>query len=111
MLDPNAFRLDDKTVLVTGAARGLGRAMAIGFAVYGADIVMCDRLADDLADTRETIEVFGTHVETAVLDVRDTAAVNEWVDSIDTVDVLVNNAAGTFHGAFLDASANAQKAL
>ena len=60
MLDPQAFRLDGKTVLVTGAARGLGRAMAIGFAVYGADIVMCDRLAEDLADTKETIDVQGT---------------------------------------------------
>lgn len=111
MLDPHAFRLDGKTVLVTGAARGLGRAMAIGFAVYGADIVMCDRLADDLADTKETIEVFGRRADTAVLDVRDNSAVTEWVDSIDHVDVLVNNAAGTFHGSFLDASANAQKAL
>lgn len=111
MLDPHAFRLDGKTVLVTGAARGLGRAMAIGFAVYGADIVMCDKLGDELNDTKETIEVFGRQAETAVLDVRDAAAVNEWVRSLDAIDVLVNNAAGTFHGSFLDASANAQKAL
>jgi 3-oxoacyl-[acyl-carrier protein] reductase len=111
MLDPHAFRLDGKTVLVTGAARGLGRAMAIGFAVYGADIVMCDKLGDELNDTKETIEVFGRRADTAVLDVRDSAAVNEWVGSLEAVDVLVNNAAGTFHGSFLDASANGQKAL
>lgn len=111
MLDPHAFRLDGKTVLVTGAARGLGRAMAIGFAVYGADIVMCDKLGDELADTKETVEVFGRKAATAVIDVRDTAAVNDWVASLDTIDVLVNNAAGTFHGGFLDASANAQRAL
>lgn len=111
MLDPQAFRLDGKTVLVTGAGRGLGRAMAIGFAVFGADIVMCDRLADDLADTKETIEVFGRPARTEILDVRDTAAVSAWVDSIERVDVLVNNAAGTFQGSFLDASANAQRAL
>ena len=111
MLDPHAFRLDGKTVLVTGAARGLGRAMAIGFAVYGADIVMCDKLGDELNDTKETIEIFGRRAETAVLDVRNAAAVDEWVGSLDAVDVLVNNAAGTFHGSFLDASANAQKAL
>jgi len=111
MLDPHAFRLDDKTVLVTGAARGLGRAMAIGFAVFGADIVMCDRLEDELADTKETIEVFGRRADTAVLDVRDTAAVEAWVGAMDRVDVLVNNAGGTFHGTVLDASANAQRAL
>ena len=111
MLDPQAFRLDGKTVLVTGAARGLGRAMAIGFAVYGADIVMCDRLTEDLADTKETIDVFGRPARIEVLDVRDAAAVNAWVDTIDQVDVLVNNAAGTFHGSFLDASPNAQRAL
>ncbi|MCU1400102.1 MAG: short-chain dehydrogenase [Acidimicrobiales bacterium] len=111
MLDPHAFRLDGKTILVTGAARGLGRAMAIGFAVFGADVALCDRLGDELADTKETIEVFGRKAETAVFDVRDGDAVNEWVASLGQIDVLVNNAAGTFHGQFLDASANAQKAL
>ena len=111
MLDPHSFRLDGKTVLVTGAARGLGRAMAIGFAVFGADVALCDKLGDELADTKETIEVFGRKADTAVLDVRDAAAVNDWVESLGAIDVLVNNAAGTFHGAFLDASANAQRAL
>ena len=111
MLDPQAFRLDGKAVLVTGAARGLGRAMAIGCAVYGADLVMCDRLEEDLADTKETIEVFGRSAQTQVLDVRDADAVAAWVSTIEQVDVLINNAAGTFHGSFLDASPNAQKAL
>jgi NAD(P)-dependent dehydrogenase (short-subunit alcohol dehydrogenase family) len=85
--------------------------MAIGFAVYGADVLLCDKLGDELDDTRETIEVFGRKVDTAVLDVRNTDAVNEWVGGMERVDVLVNNAAGTFHGPFLDASANAQRAL
>lgn len=111
MLDPHAFRLDGKTILVTGAARGLGRAMAIGFAVYGADVALCDKLGDELNDTKETIEVFGRKATTAVLDVRNTDAVNEWVASLGDIDVLVNNAAGTFHGSFMDASANAQRAL
>jgi NAD(P)-dependent dehydrogenase (short-subunit alcohol dehydrogenase family) len=111
MFDPHAFRLDDKVVLVTGAARGLGRAMAIGFAVYGADLMLCDRRSDELADTKETIEVFGRRADTAVLDVRDAAAVEEWVGGMERVDVLVNNAGGTFHGPFIDASANAQRAL
>lgn len=113
MIDASAFRLDDKVVLVTGAARGLGRAMAIGFASVGAELLLCDRLVDELAATAADVAALdgGVEVGTAVLDVRDGAAVAEWVSTFDRVDVLVNNAAGTFHGAFMDASANAQRAL
>ena len=111
MLDQNAFRLDGKNVLVTGAARGLGRSMALGFAAYGADLLLCDRLDDELGEVACAVIALGRNAATAVLDVRDAAAVNSWVATLGAVDVLVNNAAGTFHGSFLDASPNAQQAL
>ncbi len=113
MIDPTAFRLDGKFVLVTGAARGLGRSMALGFASVGAQLLLCDRLAEELARTAADVAAAGgdAAVRTAVLDVRDNSTVHDWVAGLDRVDVLVNNAAGTFHGAFMDASANAQRAL
>ena len=111
MFSADDFQLDGKTVLVTGAARGLGRAMALGFAEVGAHLALCDRLADELAATVSDVEDTTQPCTSAVLDVRDTAAVETWVASLGRVDVLVNNAGGTFHGAFLDASANAQQSL
>ncbi len=111
MLDPNAFRLDGKVALVTGAAQGLGRSMALAFAQYGADLVLCDRKVDELATTARDVEALGVNTVTGVLDVRDTAAVTEWVQSLDRIDVLVNNAGGTFHGAFLDASDKGQRSV
>ncbi|MEO6126512.1 MAG: SDR family oxidoreductase [Ilumatobacteraceae bacterium] len=111
MLDQNAFRLDGKTVLVTGAARGLGRSMALGFAAYGANLLLCDRLGDELAEVAAEVIASGRTAVSEVLDVRDAASVNAWVASVGPVDVLVNNAGGTFHGSFLEASPNAQQAL
>ena len=111
MLDADAFRLDGRQVLVTGAARGLGRSMAIGFAAFGADVAICDRLGDELAEVADEVRSSGRVARSAVLDVRDAAAVGEWVATLGRIDVLVNNAAGTFHGSFLDASPNAQQAL
>lgn len=111
MLASDAFRLDAKVALVTGAAQGLGRSMALAFAQYGADLVLCDRKVDELADTVSAVEALGAKVVAGVLDVRDTAAVNEWVGGVGGIDVLVNNAGGTFHGAFLDASDKGQRSI
>ncbi len=111
MLTPDAFRLDAKVALVTGAAQGLGRSMALAFAEYGADLLLCDRKADELAETAGMAETLGAKVGTAVLDVRDTAAVQQWVSDLGRIDVLVNNAGGTFHGAFLDASDKGQRSV
>lgn len=101
------FRLDDRLAVVTGAARGLGAAIAEGLAACGARVAVCDR-----ADLSATVAALGSDLASSVmLDVRDGDAVEEWTAGLGSIDIVVNNAGGTFHGSFLDASANAQRSL
>ena len=80
-----------KTVLVTGAAHGFGRAISIAFSERGARVFACDVLDDEL---RETRRLCGESCVTRVVDVRDKAAVEAFVAQAGSVAVLVNNAGG-----------------
>jgi 3-oxoacyl-[acyl-carrier protein] reductase len=86
---------EGRTVLVTGAAHGLGRAISGAFAVRGARVFVCDVLADELAATRDLV---GADCMASTVDVTDRAAVRAWVgeavEATGRVDVLVNNAGG-----------------
>jgi NAD(P)-dependent dehydrogenase (short-subunit alcohol dehydrogenase family) len=100
------MRLADKVALVTGAARGLGRACAFAFAAEGADLVLVDVAADiegvpyplgsasQLAYTAQQCRERGAAVLVATADVRDSAqvggAVDDAVDRFGRLDVLVN---------------------
>ncbi len=114
-LGPDDVRLRDRIAIVTGAAVGIGAAIAETYARFGADLALCDRDADGLAATAERARAAGQRVRTAVLDVRDAEAVNRFVaelaDAWGRVDVLVNNAGGGFNAPFLDVSARGQEAL
>jgi 3-oxoacyl-[acyl-carrier protein] reductase len=87
-----------KTVIVTGAAHGFGRAISIAFAQRGASVWACDVLENELGTTRSLCEDHGGACATRVVDVRDKMAVTELVDDATTasgrVDILVNNAGG-----------------
>jgi NAD(P)-dependent dehydrogenase (short-subunit alcohol dehydrogenase family) len=101
---------------VTGAAQGIGEAVALAFARFGAAVALCDRNADGLADVAKEIDGLGRPVVTGVLDVRDRAQVESFVaDAIRAlgyrVDVLVNNAGGGFGAAFIDVNDKGQRAL
>lgn len=86
--------LKDKVVIVTGAARGIGREYALGFAREGAKVVVCDIL--DCDETASAIEAQGAEVLTLKTDVTseaDTAAMaSKTVERFGRIDVLVNNA-------------------
>lgn len=115
-LTPAAIRLDGRWAIVTGAARGIGKGIALTFARFGADVAVCDRDADGLAATVAEIAALGRDAPMAVLDVRDDPAVAAWLDGVaeraaGRVDVLVNNAGGGFHAPFLDVSAKGELAL
>ena len=97
-------RLDGKVALITGAARGIGRAQAVRFAEEGADIVAIDicrtvehsttpgAAPDDLAETARAVEAAGRRIHTSQTDVRDPealeAAVAAGVDTLGRLDII-----------------------
>ena len=90
----------NKTVIVTGAAHGFGRAIAIAFAQRGANVWACDLLADELVETRQRCLDAGGRCTVRTVDVTDREAVFAFVREAEAsaatghIDVLVNNAGG-----------------
>lgn len=85
-----------KRVLITGASRGLGQALAAEFARAGARLGLCARGEEALAATAAAVRVEGASVRAASLDVADEGAIRSFVGRLEEawggVDVLVNNA-------------------
>jgi 3-oxoacyl-[acyl-carrier protein] reductase len=87
--------LADKKVLITGAAAGIGRGMALRFAREGAAVALCDR-QPKVADVAASIVADGGDAYAEVFDVSDTEAVKRFVDGashrFDGLDIVVANA-------------------
>lgn len=92
------IRFDGQTAIVTGAAHGLGRAIALSFANLGAWVVGCDVLADELQETARLAAAQRTPMSVHVLDVTDRAAVGAMtqaaLEARGRIDILVNDAGG-----------------
>ncbi|MGA2061027.1 MAG: 2-dehydro-3-deoxy-D-gluconate 5-dehydrogenase KduD [Thermoguttaceae bacterium] len=88
------FKLDGKVAVVTGAARGLGQAMALGLAEAGANIAAVDVL--DTNDTKKQIESLGRRCATITADLTRKEAAQTVVDAtlekLGGIDILFNNA-------------------
>ncbi len=90
------MRLKDKVALITGGARGIGRAIALLFAQEGADIVIGDVSLAEAERTAKEIEAIGRKSLVLQLDVTDYSkveeALNKILDKFTKIDILVNNA-------------------
>jgi 3-oxoacyl-[acyl-carrier protein] reductase len=90
------MQLKDRVALVTGGARGIGRAIALFFAREGADIAVADLNTEEAARTCSEIEASGRKAISLGVDVTDYAQVEEMVnkilDKFTKVDILINNA-------------------
>jgi NAD(P)-dependent dehydrogenase (short-subunit alcohol dehydrogenase family) len=97
--------LSGKRVIVTGASRGIGRAIARAFAAEGARVAICARTEADIAAAGRDLEGQAQAVIARAVDVTDTAGVKAFVDAVAAhwggIDVLVNNA-GQGRGGNLD---------
>ena len=95
-----------KRVLITGAAQGLGKAMAEAFVSEGTEVILTDLNADALEDARAELASSGARCRAYALDVTDPEAVlavrEELHGDAGAIDLLVNNAGVVFGGNFLD---------
>ncbi len=97
-------RLAGRRVLITGASRGIGQAIALRYADEGATLCLAATTLAGLADTQARAEARGAQVLPLAVDVADRAQVQTLVDTMVStlggIDVLVNNA-GVYHAASL----------
>ncbi len=91
---PN-FSLEGKVVLVTGAARGIGRACALACAAAGADVIVGVRNVEAAADLVAELETTGRRVFAVTMDISDSRQISEAVaqsiQAFGKIDILVNN--------------------
>jgi NAD(P)-dependent dehydrogenase (short-subunit alcohol dehydrogenase family) len=100
MADP--FRLDGKVALVTGAGRGIGRAIALALAHAGARMILNSRTPAELEVLAAEIAAQGGKAESLPFDVTDQDAASRAIAALPHLDILVNNAGLNRPQPFLD---------
>jgi NAD(P)-dependent dehydrogenase (short-subunit alcohol dehydrogenase family) len=92
----SADTLRDRVAIVTGASQGIGRAIAVGLARVGADVVLCSRRLEALKPVADEVQTAGRRALPIACDVADAAQVDEVVartlSTFGRIDLLVNNA-------------------
>ena len=90
------MQIKNKTVVITGAGRGIGRALAVRFASHGAHIALLDLNTADLQTAAKQCEAFGVRAMAYTVDVSSEKQVSAGLDQVvrdfGTLDVIVNNA-------------------
>ena len=88
--------LTDKIALITGASRGIGKAIALRFAQEGMDLILAARTPQDLLVVQKEVEAMGRRCFSMAIDLRSQEAIEELVrqgeDAMGQIDILVNNA-------------------
>jgi 3-oxoacyl-[acyl-carrier protein] reductase len=98
--------LKGRTALITGAGKGIGKALAITLAAEGVNIGLLARTSADLEELAAELQSYQVKTAIAIANVADMEAVNSAVAKLQTelgfIDILVNNAGVAFFGGFLD---------
>ena len=96
------LKLKGKTAIVTGATRGIGRAIANLFAEEGANVAICARNAEEVAAAVRDLKEMGVQSYGEVIDISDTAALKRFVETagetLGGIDVIVSNASALVQG-------------
>lgn len=98
--------LKGKNALITGAGKGIGRALAIALAQEGVNVGLIARTEADLQNLAEELKTFNVHVAIATADVASIDSVNAAVAKVKTdlgaIDILINNAGISSFGSFME---------
>lgn len=113
MFAPNLFA--GTTALVTGGGRGMGKAAAMGFARYGANVVIASNEPAELEEVAAEIEAVGVGCLQVDVNIRDTTSVDRLRDQslerFGAVDFVINNAGGQFQSNPFDISDNGWRSV
>lgn len=94
--NPSVKKLENKTALITGAGRGIGRSIAEKYAQEGANLFLNATRLETLEETKSLVSKYGTKIELCPMDVSNREGVEKMVqqavDSFGKIDILVNNA-------------------
>ncbi|MFC1927914.1 glucose 1-dehydrogenase [Chloroflexota bacterium] len=95
-VSPDIFSLSGKVALVTGGSRGIGKAIAVGLAKFGADVAVTSRKLPDLEEVAKEIKGLGRRSMAVATHVGRTEEINNLVpkvkEELGRIDILVNNA-------------------
>jgi 3-oxoacyl-[acyl-carrier protein] reductase len=98
--------LQGKNAIVTGAGKGLGRAISIALAQEGVNVALIGRTEKDLIAVAEELKAYNVKTAIAIADVSDIEAVNSSVESVKgnlgAIDILINNAGVGAFGKFME---------
>ena len=86
------FKLKNKTAVVTGAGKGLGRACAIALAEAGANLIIISRTKKDLMEVSKKIKKFKSKCKSYVCDITNYDEIKKIINKQSKIDILINNA-------------------